>query len=320
MQPPLLVVGKENEGAMKPNYVEIIVAIADAGSLRAAAERVGKTQPALTKALRQAEDELGARIFNHAARGVEPTEIGHAVIARARVIQAEIRKLAEEVRQIQGHTAGSLNVTVSPLAAVRIIPNVVDRFRRRFPGVHVQISGGHPPSTLATLRSGETDIVVGPVPPLNDRTGLVVRNLFVSPISVITGASSRYARATRLADLVAAEWVMIGPRLRVFGVGQDFRALGLRAPDPVTTSDSITSLLAMIEGSDRVCSFPSLLLDEIAPRWKIARVPLEDPLTPVQIGLMVRADRPLTPAGRAFVESVEQRAVALVNSSDKQNE
>jgi DNA-binding transcriptional LysR family regulator len=49
-------------------------------------------------------------------------------------------------------------------------------------------------------------------------------------------------------------------------------------------------------------------------------VPLEDPLTPVQIGLMVRADRPLTPAGRAFVESVEQRAVALVNSSDKQNE
>ena len=44
---------------MKASHVEIIVAIADAGSQRAAAGRVGKTQPALTKALRQAEGELG---------------------------------------------------------------------------------------------------------------------------------------------------------------------------------------------------------------------------------------------------------------------
>ena len=82
-------------------------------------------------------------------------------------------------------------------------------------------------------------------------------------------------------------------------------------PDPVTTSDSITSLLAMIEGSERVCSFPTLLLDEIAPRWKIVRIPLTDRVTPVQIGLMIRADRPLTPAGRTFVEAVELQAATI---------
>jgi LysR family transcriptional regulator of abg operon len=304
--------------AMKPGHVEIIVAIADAGSLRAAAERIGRTQPALTKALRQAEDALGTRIFTRAARGVEPTEIGRAVIARARVIQAEFRKLDEEVRQIQGDRSGLLNVTVSPLAAVRIIPQVMDRFRRRFPEVHVQISGGHPPSTLATLRSSETDIVIGPVPERDDRSGLVVRELLASPISVITGTGSRYTKATRLEELVDAEWIMIGPRKRVFGIGQDFRHFGLKAPDPITTSDSITTLLSMVEGSERVCSFPTLLLDEIAPRWKIARVPLEDPVTPVQIGLMIRADRPLTPAGRAFVEAVELRAAAISAPRDNQ--
>lgn len=301
---------------MKPNHVDAIVAIADAGSLRGAAERIGKSQPALTKALRQAEDTLGARIFTRTARGVEPTEIGRAVIARARVIRAEMRKLDEEVRQIQGDRSGSLNVTVSPLAAVRIIPQVMDRFRRRFPGVHVQISGGHPPSTLATLRSSETDIVVGPVPSMDDRSGLVVRELFASPISIITGIGSRYAGVTRLADLCDAEWTMIGPRKRLFGVGQDFRAQGLAPPDPVTTSDSITSLLAMIEGSSRVCSFPSLLLDVVTPRWTITRVPLEDPLTPVMIGLMIRADRPLTPAGRAFVEAIEVRSASIGDPGD----
>ncbi len=305
---------------MKPSHVDVIVAIADAGSLRAAADIVGKSQPALTKALRQAEDSLGARIFTRAARGVEPTEIGRAVIARARVIRGEMRKLDEEVRQIQGERSGSLNITVSPLAAVRIVPRVMDRFRRRFPGVHLQISGGHPPSTLAMLRSSETDIVIGPAPPSDDRSGLVVRDLFASPLSIITGATSRYAGTSRLADLTDAEWVMIGPRQRVFGVGQDFRALGLTPPDPVTTSDSITSLLAMIEGSHRVCSFPSLLFDEIVHRWKITRLPLTDRLSPVPIGLMIRADRPLTPAGRAFVEAVELEAPKIAGHSDNQIE
>jgi LysR family transcriptional regulator of abg operon len=296
---------------VKPAHVETIVAIADAGSLRAAAEVLGKTQPALTKALKQAEDDLGARIFTRAARGVEPTEIGRAVIARARVIQTEFRKLDEEVRQIQGARSGNLNITVSPLAAVRIVPRALDRFRRRFPGVQVQIAGGHPPSTMATLRSGDTDIVIGPVPALEDRGGLQVRSLFLSPISVITGRRSRLRDKTRLADLCDAEWVMIGPRKRVFGIGQDFRRLGLVPPEPVTTSDSITSLLAMIEGSDRLCSFPSFLLDEIAPRWQLARLPLEDEVTPVEIGLMTRSDRPLTPAGRAFCDAVTIQAERL---------
>ena len=296
---------------MKPGHIETIVTIADAGSLSAAAERLGKTQPALTKALRQAEDDLGARIFTRAARGVEPTEIGRAVIARARIIHAELRKLDEEVAQIQGSGAGDLHVTVSPLAAVRIIPAVMDRFRRRFPGVHVQITGGHPPSTLAALRSGDTDIVIGPVPEPHDRSGLSLRSLLQSPICVITGRGSKYDRKQHLADLVDAEWIMIGPRRRVFGIGQDFKRLGITQPEPVTTSDSISGLLAMVEGSDRLCSFPSLLLDEIQLRWQISRVDLQDDVTPVEIGIMSSADRPLTPAGRAFLDAAEMVAKSL---------
>lgn len=306
---------------MRPAHIETIIAIAEAGSLRAAAELLGKSQPALTKILKIAEDELGARIFTRAARGVEPTEIGRVVIARAHIIQAEMRNLDEEVKQIQGARIGTLHVTVSPLAAVRIVPQVMDRFRRKFPDVRVQVAGGHPPSTMATLRSGDTDIVIGPAPPLDGRAGLQVRHLFGSPLSVITGIGSRCAAVTRLSELADAEWVMIGPRDRVFGIGQDFELQGLAPPKPTTASDSITSLLAMIEGSDRVCSFPTLLLDEIQPRWRIARLPLVDRLTPVEIGLMTRADRPLTPAGRSFVDAVIAQAATIEGrSTDSQKE
>ena len=304
---------------MKVTHVETIVAIAEAGSLRAAARTLQKSQPALTKTLKQAEEELGAKIFARAARGVEPTEIGRKIIARARMISAEFRKLDEDIRQIQGDGSGNLHVIVSPLAAVRIVPQVMDRFRRQFPHVHLQVAGGHPPAALAVLRSGEADLVIGPVPGKDDRAGLTIRNLLKTPLAVITGKGSRYAGATRLAELGGAEWIMVGPRKRSFGIAADFVAAGLPVPDPITTSDSITSLLAMIEGSDRLCSFPALMLEEILPRWQIVALALADPVGPVQIGLISLADRPLTPAGQAFADAVVNRARLLVPaSSDNQ--
>ena len=75
---------------MKVTHIETIVAIAEAGSLRAAARILQKSQPALTKTLKQAEEELGAKIFTRAARGVEPTEIGRKIIAGPRLISSDL--------------------------------------------------------------------------------------------------------------------------------------------------------------------------------------------------------------------------------------
>lgn len=298
---------------MKVTHIETIVAIAEAGSLRAAARILQKSQPALTKTLKQAEDELGAKIFTRAARGVEPSEIGRKIIARARMIRSEFSKLDEDISQIQGEGSGNLHVIVSPLAAVRIVPKVIDRFRKQFPNVHLQVAGGHPPGSIAVLRSGEADLVIGPVPGKEGRAGLTIRNLVKTPVVVLTGRGSRYANATRLEQLVDAEWIMVGARKRGFGIAADFRAAGLPVPDPITTSDSIMSLLTMIEGSERLCSFPGLMLEEILPRWEVAVLPLTDTVEPVQIGLTTLAGRPLTPAGQAFADAVMNRARHLVS-------
>ena len=75
---------------MKVQHIQTLVAIADAGSLRGAAEALGKSQPAITKALRQAEDDLGVALFQRSSRGVVVTELGERVLSRARTIAGEI--------------------------------------------------------------------------------------------------------------------------------------------------------------------------------------------------------------------------------------
>src|SRR6266404_4181541 len=107
---------------MQMQHVLSLVALSEAGSIRSAAASLGRSQPGLTKNLRQIEDELGARLFQRTSRGVIPTKIGQLVLARTRTIATDIRRLQEEVEQAKGGQHGTVSVCVSPLAATQIIP------------------------------------------------------------------------------------------------------------------------------------------------------------------------------------------------------
>lgn len=287
---------------MRLNHVELVVAIAQAGSLQGAAEILGRSQPAVSKGLQQAEAELGTKIFLRTSRGVHPTEIGSAIITRARVISGEMRRLDDDVRQIQGDLTGTIAVTVSPLAASRIIPPAISRFRRRYPKVVIHLTSGHPPSAIAPLHRGETDFVIGPEPEV--LSGLVSKRLLETPIAFMTGMTSRFAETETIRDLADAEWISIGGVDRPPTSDQLFRRFGLPTPQPVTRSDSIISILAMLEESDLVCSFPALLMPELVRRWRVTAIPVKETMPPIRISLLRSQERPPTPAGLVFQDAV----------------
>lgn len=285
-------------------HIEIILAIEHAGSLRGAAKVLGRTQPALTKALRQAEADLGTAIFERGPSGVSVTAHGRTVLRRARVIHEEFRRMQEDVSQIKGGIDGNLSVTVSPLAATKFVPQAMARFRRRFSRAHVQIDGGHEPMAFGPLRNGAVDFVIGPAPGGSGANGLHVTEIVKTPICVVTGRGSRYAGATSLTQLLDADWIMIGPKERLPIVAERFRAMGLVPPEPHLNSDSVLSILSMLADSDMVCSFPTLFLDDFEGVWPIVRIPVTEAFPPVPIAITHSAQRPLTPAAAFFRDCV----------------
>lgn len=293
---------------IKLQHIEMLLAIEQAGSIRAAAKLLGKTQPAVTKALRQAEAELNTAIFKRAPSGVAVTEEGTQVLRRAGIIRAELRKMQEDVEQRSSAGTGQLNITVSPMAASRIVGGAIRRFKRRFPKVRVQITGGHEPMAFGPVRDGLVDLVIGPEPRAADIAGLTVAHLVDTPVAIIASNNSRWVNKTRLADLEGADWLMIGTRARLPYLQRHFISRGLPPPDPMVTSDSITSILAMVEGGDALCTFPALLLDIIEGRYKIRALALEDPLSSSPIALVTASERPPTPAVRYFSDCVLQVA------------
>ncbi len=197
-----LIITKGNR--LKAQHIQTLVAIADAGSLRGAAELLNKTQPALTKSLRQAEEDLGVPIFQRSSRGVVPTELGERVLSRARAISSEIGRLDEEVAQLRGEQVGRINVCVSPLAAVKIAPHALAWFHQDHPEIEVHLTSGLFPGALKPLRDGNIDMVIGPSPPAALAREIKLEPLLTTPVVVITSLQSPHRQATCLADLTDA--------------------------------------------------------------------------------------------------------------------
>lgn len=293
---------------IKVQHIEMILAIERAGSIRAASKLLGRTQPAVTKALRQAEAELGVTIFKRAPSGVVATEDGKSILRRASVIQAELRKMEDEIAQRKGLGTGSLNVTVSPLAASRIVANATKMFRRKFPKVEIQISGGHEPMAFGPVRDGVVDLVIGPEPREAEKAGLSTRFLVETPIVVISGTGSRWSKATELSELVTGDWIMIGTRTRLPYLQRRFTSRGLTAPDPMITSDSIFSVLSLIQDSDLLCTFPERLIEQTMANWRIQTLQLSETLAPARVSITTSSERRPTPALQYFCDCVEQTA------------
>src|SRR5262245_44704171 len=127
---------------MRLRQIEDFVAVVESGSIRAAARKLGHSQPAITKSVRGLEAELHARLVQRSPQGIVPTPSGRAFFARARAAQTELRKAGEEVAQLGGGGKGMVRFGVVP-SAIPIVPEAVLRFRQQFPGAQLHVVEGY---------------------------------------------------------------------------------------------------------------------------------------------------------------------------------
>ena len=120
---------------MKFNQLRDVVAIAERGSLRAAARHLALAQPALTRSVHELERELGVPLFERRARGMILTPMGEAFVRRASAVLSEVRRARDEVEQLHGGTRGT-------------------RRRRAFAGGTYRAAAGRAEAVPRTLSAG----------------------------------------------------------------------------------------------------------------------------------------------------------------------
>lgn len=221
------------------------VAVLDTGAFALAAQRLGITQPAVSKSIRAIEDRLGVRLFERGRAGARPTDQALLLAAHARIILAEYGLAEAELRAFGKVDGAALAIGASLSLAQSILPEAIARFRLRWPEVALAVDVGLSAPLFAGLLEGELDLVVSAPEPgfaIDERIDRTF--LLEEQDALVVGAGHPLLRQEGIAleDLLAFPWIVPRRSARIDRIHAVFAARGL--PPPANTLRAESSDLA----------------------------------------------------------------------------
>lgn len=118
---------------MSPKQLEVFVRVVQLGSVTAAAQALGMSQPSVSKSLALVEQQMGFALFERAGGRMQPTAEARQVYEEARRMQQGLERFARFLEQVRRYSVGQLRVCATPALAINVLPAAAQRWREAFP-------------------------------------------------------------------------------------------------------------------------------------------------------------------------------------------
>lgn len=296
---------------MKLTALRALVAAIDEGSLRSAAKRLGVTQPALTKLIRELERELATTLLVRSTTGVVATAQGMVLYERANAAERELSHAVEQIRQLGGRMTGSLTIGAVPLAVMLLVPETLRTFGAEFPDIQLRILEELYIAQLTRLRKGEVDITLGPRPEALPPGEFVVETLMPASMVIVVGKGNPLGRARSLKELADAPWVYTGASPDAGYARLLYERHGLKPPPAAALVNSTLGLLSIIASGNCVGLMPYQIAVHPFAQAHLRIVPVVEGPLEVELVALARADAALKPAVRHFMAHLHRAAHQL---------
>ncbi len=287
---------------MKIKTLKALICIEEVGSMRAAALQTHWSQPALSVAIAQLEEELQAPLLLRTKRGVSLTPFGQAFMKRARLIVSESRKAQEEIDQMRGLWEGRVTLATSPAIALGPLPQAIASFAKEYPQVILTVRDGLYPSVSPQLRDGTLDFALTAAHKRDLDTDLESQALHTSDVVIVGRKNHPLATATRLLQLQDSLWAFSSaPRGPGAIVLEAFAKAQLDEPKQGIICESFLALPGILAHTDYLTTMPRTLYERNAYKDQLCIIPIADPLPSPTIYVLRRHDLPLAPAAAALI-------------------
>src|SRR5262249_33727 len=239
---------------MELRDIEYFEEIAEQRHVGRAAERLGLSQPALSKSLRRLEDALQVKLFDRNAKGLELTVEGSLLLARARDLRLSLHNVAREVTDVSQGRAGLLRIGVGPVVPTRLTSNALGRLFIEAPRVTARVTISDADEIIPALRKGELDLNINlmhATPP----DGLCYVQLYEDEFVVCASRTHRLSGRSKVSldELSRERWTLSE---QVLPTAQRLRRAcdehGLPTPQVALESRSLTVRLQAVASSDLV--------------------------------------------------------------------
>jgi DNA-binding transcriptional LysR family regulator len=284
---------------MELRHLTYFVAVAERLNFSRAAEELHVAQPAISQQIRALEQELGMQLFDRVGKRVSLTEAGQALLPHARQILAAVEVAQDEVRERGDLLRGTASLGAPPTVSTRLLPDVLTRFKRQYPGLEVTLREAGTESLLQLVEAGKLDLAIvadDVLPPVVEGQPFLEES-YVLAVSAQHPLSRR--RTVLMAELSSEAFILFpeGYRLREVTLTA-CRQAGFE-PKVALDGGGIQSALEFVAAGLGVAIMPQLALG----RSKTIRaLRVVDQELRRSLGLVWRKGHYLSPAARALRE------------------
>lgn len=247
---------------MEIRKLKQFVVLAEELNFGRAAKRLHVSQPALTVAMRQLEEAVGATLLDRSLRVIQLTPAGKALVPRAHSLIEQLESAKQAARGAADGTAGVLRMSFVPTAAFRFLPDLILEFRKAYPAVQLELSEGISEEVLSDVATGRADIGF-----VRSMVGMASGDAFRScvvderPLVVALPHGHRLTarRSLRLVDLADETFIAMSPRHLASLRAQILEACAIAGfqPNMRYQAIAVSSMIGMVASGLGVALLPA---------------------------------------------------------------
>lgn len=282
---------------MNLEALRCLCAVVEEESFRKAAERLHRSQPAISQQVKSLEREIGHLLLERKTCRLTP--IGLLLYDRARHILNETESLAKELEDFDETQAGELRVGTSDTTALYVLPEIVLEFAKAMPQTHLAMVNRASRAIAEQVARGELDLGIVTLPVDNDE--LIESDLFEQELVLVVPSGHDLATRNRvnLSELSEEPFLLLNPNTRTGSVLKALFAREAFTPQVVLDSGSFEVIKRYVAEGIGVAFLPRIVITGDDQGLAMVNVP---GLPRLRIGIIQRRHAYHTHAERAFLE------------------
>lgn len=279
--------------------LDVLVAVGRLGSMGAAGREHGLSQQAVSARVRSAERQLGLRVFDRGAGGVQPTAEGALILEWASAILDSAEEMASGVAALRGEREANLTVAASMTIAEYLVPGWTVAMRRKYPNVVTSVRLLNSTDVAAQVRAGEADLgfVEGPTAP----DGLRAVEVAHDELVVIVPPGHKWIARAPIdpSELAATPLIQREPGS---GTRTTLEHAVPGCVDPLLELTSCTAVKAAVVAGNAPAVVSSLAVEADLHDGRLASVPVQGLRMPRRLLAVWDGSRGLRGAARDFLD------------------
>ena len=287
------------EKDMDTRTLKYFLTLADCLHFGRASENCHISPSALSRSIKQLEDELGVELFTRDNRTVNLTSEGETFQQYARDAVSQWDVIRNDLMEGSESLSGEISMYCSVTASYSILHSLLTEFRQRHPGIDLKLHTGDPENAINRITSGEEDITIAARP---DRLlrGLAFKPVITTPLLFIAPANN----CDFSTQIKTADWKHIPVIVPEGGVSRKridswFHEQGIkpRIYAQVSGNEAIVSMVSLGFGIGVV---PKIVLDHSPIAERVQVLDIKPELEPYDVGLCVLEKKLKNPLVAAF--------------------